>query len=64
MGNKIGNKEYNKWRERVARAKAINRGNITKQWIDAGNKLTPQTHAEFKSLMKKADREFDENKVV
>ena len=58
-----GNKEYRDWKKRVIHAKANNRGRIAQIWFDAGNKLTPDTHAEFTALMKKADKEFKEETV-
>lgn len=51
--------ECQKWRKKVAHAKAVNRGKITEQWINEGNRISPSTLKEFNALMKKADREFD-----
>ena len=42
--------------------KAENRGNATIEWLKT-HKLTSETMKEFKSLMKRIDKEFDEDKL-
>lgn len=40
--------------------KARNRGSMMESWTLAGNKLTKETMAEFKAIMKTADADWDE----
>jgi hypothetical protein len=41
-----------------AHLKARNRGSISEEWHKT-HELNPETFAEFKALMKKADKEFN-----
>ena len=38
--------------------KARNRGSMMKMWLQAGNKLTKETQAEFNAVMKMADEDY------
>jgi len=48
-------------RARISK-KAENRGNATVEWLKS-HKLTSETMKEFKSLMKRVDKEFDKNEI-
>jgi hypothetical protein len=51
-------KENQKLKRDRALAKAKNRGEIAKDWMKT-NQLTKATEIEFKALMKKADKDFE-----
>lgn len=51
-------REIKKDQHNYAVLKAKNRGDISDEW-HKNHTLTPQTMAEFKALMKKADKDFD-----
>ena len=52
-------KEHQDIKHRRAISKAQQRGEISKAWFDAGNKLTPKTKPEFDYLMKESDKQWE-----